>query len=451
MSPWLGIGGVLAVLVAFLVTLKVLQKRFAIHPELIRKVVHIGMGLVTLSFPYLFGEVWPVLLLAIASTALLLSVRFFSPVQKELGSVLNSVGRDSLGEIYFPISVFIIFWLSHGDHVLFLVPVLVLTLADATGALIGIRYGLSPYQTDEGQKSLEGSLAFFLVAFLSVHVPVLLLNATGREESLLIGLTLAFVIMLMEAISWRGLDNLFVPLTTFVLLKIFLLLDAWAMIERLIVVVAMVVAMLAWRRYTYLSRSAVIGGALVFYTSWALGDWHWLLAPVMMLIGYSLLCPEAPGPQKRFDHTVHAIFYIATTGLVWLFLSKSLTCANFIYPYGVAYAAHLGMVALAYFKRRDSAELLARFPVLKSIVLGFSIPALPYIWVWRQNPHDRVLALAAFILVGFAVVLFSKIQPGMDDCPNDRERWMRQGLIAAFVSVLAFLIIDYLEPWSTSF
>lgn len=449
MSPWLGIAGVLVALVVFLTGLRALQRRIELHPEFVRKIVHVGMGLVTLSFPYLFQEVWPVVTLALASVALLTAVRVYAPVQKELGSVLGSVGRSSLGEIYFPVAVLTVFWLARGDTILFLVPILVLALADATGALIGIRYGLSKYETDEGSKSWEGSLAFFLVAFLSIHVPVLLMTTTGRAESLFIGLGLALVIMLMEAISWRGLDNLFVPLTTFVLLKIYLTLSAWALLERFIVIIVLVAAMLWWRRMTYLSRSAVIGGALVLYTSWALGDWHWLLAPAMMMLGYTVLCPEAR-PHGPAVHTVQGVFCIAFASLLWLFLSKSLNCTNLIYPYGVAYAAHLGMVALAYFARADRAGVSVS-AMFKATLLGFTIPALPYLWVWRGNGHEGVLAVAAFLLVAASVLLFSELQPSLTQSPNDTPRWLRQASIGLVASLLAFLFITLIEPWSTSF
>ena len=449
MNPWLGIGSVMVVLVVFLAGLRSLQRHFAFHPELTRKMVHVGMGLVTLSFPYLFHETWPVLILALSSIVLLGSVRLYAPVQRELGSVLGGVDRASLGEIYFPVAVSTVFWMANGDKVLFLVPVLVLALADATGALIGVRYGLARYETDEGWKSWEGSLSFFIVAFLSIHIPVLLMTNTGRAESLLIGLSLALVIMLMEAISWRGLDNLFIPLTTFVLLKVYLTLSTWTLIERFAVIIVLVLAMLWWRRHTYLSRSAVIGGALVLYTSWGLGDWHWFLAPAMMLIGYTLLSPKTQAPSRSV-HTIHGVFCVAFASIFWLFLSKSLDCTNLIYPYGVAYAAHLGMVALAYFTRADGTNK-PRVAVIKSILLGFTIPALPYLWVWRRNGHEAILAGAAFALVALSVILFSRIQPNLDASPNDTPRWLRQGMIGLAASVLAFTFITLIEPWSKTF
>jgi len=449
MNPWIGIAGVLLALGVFLVGLRALQERLVLHPELVRKIVHVGMGLVTLTFPFLFHEVWPVLILACASVGLLTAVRLFAPVQRELGSVLGSVNRSSLGEIYFPVAVLTVFWLAKGDVILFLIPILVLALADATGALIGIRYGLAKYETDEGTKSWEGSMAFFVVAFLSIHIPILLMTNTGRTESLLIGLGLGLVIMLMEAISWRGLDNLFVPLTTFVLLKIYLTLSSWALLERFIVIIALVVVMLWWRQITYLSRSAVIGGALVLYTSWALGDWHWLLAPAMMMLGYTLLCPEAR-PQTQSVHTVHGVFCVAFASLFWLFLSKSLNCTNLIYPYGVAYATHLGMVALAYFARADRAGV-SFFAIVKATLLGFTVTALPYLWVWRNNGHEGILAIAALIFVALSVLIFSNLQRNLPESPNDTPRWLRQGAIGLVASLLAFVLITLIEPWSTTF
>src|SRR5439155_15297069 len=75
MNPWLGMGSVLAVLGALLAGLRLWQRRTAPHPELVRKLLHMGMGLVTLTFPWVFDTAWPVLLLASASVLGLLALR----------------------------------------------------------------------------------------------------------------------------------------------------------------------------------------------------------------------------------------------------------------------------------------------------------------------------------------------------------------------------------------
>ena len=127
----------------------------------------------------------------------------------------------TLGEIYFPLSVALLFWLTRGEHpLLFVVPVLLLTLADATSALVGARYGLTPYTG--GNKSFEGSVAFVVVAFFCVHVPLLLWSDVGRTESLLIGRRWRSSSMLLEGSAWRGLDNLFIPIGGYFLLRAYL-------------------------------------------------------------------------------------------------------------------------------------------------------------------------------------------------------------------------------------
>ena len=117
---------------------------------------------------------------------------------------------------------------THGrDPLLFIVPILILSLADAVSALIGARYGQVRFTGSN--KSLEGSIAFFITAFFSVHVPLVLFGDAGRVETLLISLILAFLVMLLEGCAWRGLDNLFIPIGGFFLLRAYLDMDAAAL------------------------------------------------------------------------------------------------------------------------------------------------------------------------------------------------------------------------------
>jgi len=55
------------VLLALFAGLRVYQTRYSPHPEFVRKLLHIMMGSITLTFPWLFNETWPVVTLA-AST-----------------------------------------------------------------------------------------------------------------------------------------------------------------------------------------------------------------------------------------------------------------------------------------------------------------------------------------------------------------------------------------------
>src|SRR5262249_35079243 len=160
--------------------------------------------------------------------------------------------------------------------------ILLLTLADAVAALIGISYGRLRYATTDGTKSTEGSLAFFLCAFLCVHIPLLLFTGTGRAESLLIALLLAWLATMFEAVAWGGLDNLALPLISYLLLEIYLDMPAHELERRLAITAGLMVFVLLFRFQTTLQGNAVLGAFLVGYISWALGGWHWLMAPLIL-------------------------------------------------------------------------------------------------------------------------------------------------------------------------
>lgn len=187
--------------------------------ELARKMLHVAMGLILCPLPWLFDRPGPVAALCGVYVALLVARRFLVALDNHVGAVIDGVGRKSLGEFLFPISVALLFWLARGDRVAYLAPMLILTLADAAAAVIGRRYGLCRYATPGGRKSVEGSMAFAIVAFATTHLTLLLLADAGRVESVLIATTVALMLAVVEAMSSGGWDNLLVPAGAFVLVK----------------------------------------------------------------------------------------------------------------------------------------------------------------------------------------------------------------------------------------
>ncbi|MBI4640341.1 MAG: hypothetical protein HY731_06585 [Candidatus Tectomicrobia bacterium] len=216
---YLGIILVVLSIVGLTAGLRLYQGRYSPHPEFVRKLMHMGSGLVALTLPWLFDRSWPVLFLSIVAFVVMLMGRYSREFKRCVGSAIGSVARESLGEVYFPLGIGLLFLFSRGDLLLYSIPLLILTFADAVAALVGVYYGVLRYTTAEGEKSVEGSAAFFLVAFFSAHIPLLLFTDTGRTESLLIALFLGLLLMIIEAAAWRGLDNLFIPTVGFFMLK----------------------------------------------------------------------------------------------------------------------------------------------------------------------------------------------------------------------------------------
>jgi phytol kinase len=375
-------------------------------------------------------------------------VRFYAPIHDRFGKVLGGVARKSLGDLLFAPSVAFVFTLSDGDPIQYCIPVLVLSLADAAGALIGKRYGFSRFETDDGHKSLEGSGAFFMVAFAATHIPILLYTSTGRLESLLIAVVVGVLLMLLEAIAWRGLDNLFIPLVTYICLSRLLSLGVDALVLRLGILSSLLLFLGLWTNRTRFSTMAVIGAALIFYASWMVGGFRWLLAPVSVFIGYWILCR---GPVSRPQvHNVHTIGWIGGTGLFWLGCTSLLGTVNTVYPYGVAYACHLAMISLTYL-----ADPNRRLPLTVACplaaIIGFIFPSIPYVIYWKANPNIWKLSGFAVFLILASCVVFMRWQPRIRVCASDDPRWYRQGIIAIAASLIAFGIITWMEPWSKSF
>lgn len=443
LNPWLGMILMLAALGIWMTALRLWQSWGCPHPEVVRKLLHVGMGLAVLGFPWLFDAVWPVLLVIVLSLVLLAAVRFLSGLRAQLGSVLGGVARKSLGEFYFAVSVAALFVLSRGlpyENILYCVPLLVLALADAVAALIGVAYGQIQYVTVDGRKSAEGSTAFFLAAFFSVHVPLLLATDVGRTETLLIALIVGFLIMLFEAIAWRGLDNLFIPLVCFLMLKIYLgppCLGAAALIARVVVLLALFVFVLIWRSRSTLDASGLLAAALVGYLAWALGDWRWLIFPLALFLTYTLLSPRTPLNTRRI-HNVHAVLSVSAAGLIWLFLARTLNRPELLLPYAIAFAANLAIIGLARL-RHDYPQRSPTAILLLCIVKGWLILFIPFMLIADASPSPLACSLTALAGVAAGAMLFHAIQPKLDNCATDTPRWLRQTGSSALGSAIGLL------------
>ena len=272
-NPWLGMGIEVLLLATLMGALRVCQRRYALSPEASRKLFHVGGGLTTLAFPLLFHSAWPVLVLAPVTIGTLLALKYVRGLRGGLGNVLYGVERHSLGEVYMPLSITLVWVLAGGNALLYVVPVLVLALADPAAALIGMRYGRLRYTSVDGEKSVEGSLAFFAVAFCGALAPLLLFGGVEQPAALLIALDVALLAMIAESVAWRGLDNLFIPLVSFSLLKTLLPMHLPGLAAQLAITSALAVFALFWHRRMARNRGALMGATLSAYLVLVLAGW----------------------------------------------------------------------------------------------------------------------------------------------------------------------------------
>ncbi len=467
LNPWLGMTLVMSLLGGLVVGLRAFQQRFQPHPEVVRKLLHVIMGLSTLSLPWIFRETWPAVVLGSITFAALFILKH-SKLRKNLGQVLHSIDRASHGDLYFPVSVAAVFVLSNGDPLLFCLPVLILTLADATAALIGLRYGVSRYQTTEGKKSIEGSAAFFGVTFLSVLLVLLLFTQVGRVESVLVALLLGFLVMMLEAIAWLGLDNLFIPLAGFLLLKTYLTLTIPALAFNFAVIVFLLLLLLVFRERYELDPSAVMAAILMTYLIWATGGWLWLVAPLIVFASYQWLLPHGLKGLTRTDgtpqqHNALAIVSVVAPGLVWLVLAESLNTAVFntvagllpfrdvqvsifLFPYTLTFAVYLAMIGLSRIRSETSSRVTPQTSplIIRSVLLGWALLFIPFLCLQGFSVKALGFSGAALVMMMFASLTFYYVQPTFQYRPLDTQRWLWQSGIAAVTSCLGMMTLYFL-------
>lgn len=435
-NPWLAIPAILAGMMLLFAVLRVWQVLAHPHPELVRKVFHLGGGLLALPLPWLFSSPVPVWVLGASSIALFTLLRTVPILKAGPGQVLAAVQRSTVGEYGFILSLLLLFTWAHDNPLLYGVPLLILAIADAFAALVGKAYGKLFYTVSGGGKTVEGSVAFFLAAFFCVHVPVLLFTETPRPESLLIGINIGLMVMMAEAAAWWGLDNLIIPLFSYVLLRTFLHLDAAELLQHLGFLVALSLFIRYWRRHTTLADDGLFGVALWGYVSWAIADWHWVVPPLILLIVYTSVTRRTPTDHLRMFNFPVALANLFGS-IVWLLLYWRYQDARIFAAYAAVYGADLSIIALVRHRRAQPGSPL-RDSVAWSSAKGILL-LIPSILLFQGLSAAAMLSLGgAALAVVAATIVFAAIQPELEGFPVDSGRWLRQSMIAALSSLLAF-------------
>ncbi len=438
LNPWLVAIMAFALAVALLGLLRGYQVVARPEPEMVRKLFHLGGGLLGLGLPWVFRSLLPVLALAAAITLLFVALRIVPTLRNGVGQVLTGVNRKTVGEFSFVASFCLLFWLAKGDKLLYGVPLLVLAVADTFAALVGAEYGKSHYRAWKGHKSVEGSATFFLAAFFCVHVPVLLLTDVPRLESLLIAVDLALMVMMAEAAAWWGLDNLIIPIASFALLKMFLPMPATKLAEHLAFLLSLSLFIRFWRNRTTLADDALFGVALWGYLVWALADRYWFVPPFLLLVTYTTVTRHTPHDYIRVFNFPVALANIAA-GLVWLVLYRATGNANYFYPFTAAFAANLAIIALVRLRYAEPDSGLP-WAVLISAGKGVLLLLVPSILLMDGIAPVAVLHLLAGTAgVLLAAAIFAAMQPAMETYPVGVGRWLRQVILTIGGSMVALL------------
>lgn len=361
-------------------------------PESTRKLAHLGSGAGCLALPFLVHSVWVALALALS-----LSLLFALSQKFKLLKSLHAVDRKSRGSEYYPLAIFLVFVVASDQPAIYIAAVLVLAIGDAFAALIGIRYGTIRYEVEDSQKSLEGSLAFLVISFLAIHLPLLLLTDLPRAHCVLSALLVATLVTMFEAVSLGGTDNLFVPVAVAVALqKITTKPVEEALFQNVsLFTIAILVVLVAAR-----TRWFNVGGLMVviLYTfgAWALGGWLWALPPLIALAALLVVRLRA---NERLAGSVKVRYVAGVIAPPFLFLIAGNALLETDWWFG-PYVASQAAVAVFWVRAHSKYFRGGPQPVLLAItVLGGLATAALVPWLLQRERSPQAFAVVAIAVV----------------------------------------------------
>lgn len=205
-----------------LVVTELFRRAGKISPDTARKIVHVGVGLWIVPTVFVFAD-WRVAIVPPLTFLLAnyLIHRFrLSPLDGDPGN---------LGTVFFPISFAVLLAVffrpgEPGDQAFLAVAgLLTMALGDAAAAVVGKRYGTRRYTILGHARTMEGSMAMFLVAGMVIAVVLNTMAGYSWHPAVAFGLVTGTAAAGIEAVCPFGSDNLFVPLGTAAIL--------WTLVE----------------------------------------------------------------------------------------------------------------------------------------------------------------------------------------------------------------------------
>jgi uncharacterized protein (TIGR00297 family) len=292
-------------------TAEILRSLFKLSPQFSRKFVHVFIGLIILFLPGIFIRTFPVFLLCMLFILLnRISLRM------EWLKGMHGTDRRSIGTVLYPASFVVLvffFWENHPE--IAVIAMSVMAFGDGAASIIGesVRSphiyrqrpdGRGLNGRGSGQKSLEGSIAMFLISVASIFAGITLYFP--REYSLLFSLLTALTVAVSatawEALSLGGWDNVSVPLASGLLLACFLIPEAGINPQQMMTGTVFAVCIGAVsRKLKFLTADGSVATALLAVIIFGIGGWKWTVPILFFFLASSVLSKIGKKRKAQYE------------------------------------------------------------------------------------------------------------------------------------------------------
>jgi len=184
----------------------VFKKFIADNREIVRKIIHIGIGpLIPLALFLKIDQNSALIFTGIVSLMVLINYTY------SLFPSIEDVERKSYGTLFYCLSLFILIYLFWDKNPYALISgFFIMTFGDGLAGLIGKSFNSKSWIFFKQKKSLFGTMTMFLTSLI-----VVCSIGYAKQNSLNLNyFTLAFFATLLEQFSILGIDNLIVPISS---------------------------------------------------------------------------------------------------------------------------------------------------------------------------------------------------------------------------------------------
>jgi uncharacterized protein (TIGR00297 family) len=306
----------LCLVMLFVLLAELLTRKFGVSSLVVRKIIHLSMGVVIFFIPtYFHSNFYPALtaLVFLLLNALNLRFSWFRSLLAGKGSsdLQPSATVESYGSLLFPlVFLFLVLSLWDSHKWILQISMLVMGVGDSLAALVGSSVGKKHIEhLTKNPKTVEGSLTMFFSSLLllgtslMVFSPVFSGGLAGKPVLmlLLLAVLLALVATAVEALLSYGLDNFFIPVSIAFVLYV-LEMNQTVLLERFLLggLFAFLLALFSIK-VKFLNNSGATATFLLGTTIFGIGGMAWTVPLLTFYLLSSVLSKLGKKRKAKFD------------------------------------------------------------------------------------------------------------------------------------------------------
>ena len=253
--------------------------------------------------------------------------------------------------------------------------------------------------------------------------------------------------MIIEAISWNGLDNFFIPLYVYLFLRLNLQKDTVDLVNRLILILGLLTIVYLNRKKTTLTNAAQVGSLFFMYVVTVLGGFSFLLPPLMLYVSYYHYTPKVKRQEKD---SLKGLLTIGFLAFFWIIVGILLERKSILNIYIYIFSLYFGIINIIRYNASHLTELtgnkLNKKLIFISIIKALLFFIINYAILLKSIDLKIILENIVFLIAGILLytIFIDKIPKNFFKNSHGGEKKVFFTTIIVFICSLLLLIIEYI-------